>query len=139
MIFLTKEDYYRKISQEILNQITGGVDELLNTAETSAAGIIRDMLSGMYNIDAELNKSGTNRHNNLLLWMLNLSAYLIYDRIPDDEVPERIVKDYDDTMTTLRKIASGKESTTMTPVMVDGVAKKVFRMGGNDKRSHSML
>jgi len=140
MIFLTKPDFDSKLSGNILAQITESDDTLLDKAEKTATGIITDLLSGMYDLDVELAKEGEDRHNNLLNWMLNLSTYLLYDRIPDDEVPERVVKDYDDTMESLHLIARGKLPTTLAPVEIsEGVAKRAFRMGSNDKRNHNML
>jgi hypothetical protein len=140
MSFLNKEDYFRKIKESILNQITGGNDDLLDEAETTAAGIITDMLSGNYNIAAELAKNGDARHENLKYWMLNLSAYLLYDRIPDNEVPERITNDFDATMDTLRKIAIGRTPTTLTPVIDgSGKTKRVFRMGSKPPRGHNLI
>ena len=140
MSFLNKDDYYRKLDESIINQITGGNDDLLDNAETTAAGIITDMLSGNYNIAAELAKSGSSSHENLMLWMLNLSAYLIYDRIPDNEIPERVIKDFDDTMDTLQKIAIGRTPTTLTPVTDEsGKSKRVFRMGSKPARGHNLI
>lgn len=140
MNFLIKADFEGKISSNILEQITGGDDLLLDSAEKTAKGIITDLLSGNYDLDVEFDKEPDSRHDNLLNWMLNLSTYLLYDRIPDDEIPERVVKDYDDTMDTLIQIARGKTPTTLTPIEVEeGVSKRNFRMGSNEKRNHKML
>jgi hypothetical protein len=97
------------------------------------------MLSGNYNIGLELSKTGSSRHQALLGWMLYLSVYFLYERIPDSELPDRVVKNYDDTMEMLRQIARGKTPTTLTPVTVDGKAKRTFRMGSNTPRSHEVL
>ncbi len=123
----------------MLNQITDNNDDNLDKAEKSAIGSINDMLSGYYNINAELAKSGDNRHSNLLKWMINLALYFVYSRIPDDEIPERVIKDYDDTMKTLEKIATGKTPTTLQAVTVDGEKKRVFRMGSKKVRSQNIL
>ena len=140
MVFLTKPDFDSKLSTNILEQITGGDDALLDMAEKTATGIITDLLSGMYDLTAEFAKTEGERHDNLMNWMLNLSTYLLYDRIPDDEVPERVVKDHDDTMESLHLIARGKLPTTLIPIEIsEGVAKRAFRMGGNEPRNHKML
>lgn len=139
MSFLTKNDFNSKITANVLNQITGGDDTLLSDAENKAAAVINDMLSGNYNIALELAKTGTSRHQALLGWMLYLAVYFLYERIPDSELPERVVKNYDDTLTVLKDIARGKTPTTLTPVKVDGKAKRTFRMGGNTPRSHGVL
>lgn len=139
MTFLTINDFNRKASEEIINQITGSDDTLLEDAESGAIGIITDKLSQRYNIPLELSRTGSSRHQALLMWLLNIAIYLLYERIPDDEIPERVVKDYDDTMSTITSIARGKEPTTLATISVDGEAKRVFRMGSNTKRSHDML
>jgi phage gp36-like protein len=139
MSFLTKNDFTSKITSSVLNQITGSDDTLLIDAENKAAAVITDMLQGNYNIAVELSKTGNGRHQALLGWMLYLAVYFLYERIPDSELPDRVVKNYDDTMYMLRQIARGKTPTSLTPRTVDGKAKRTFRMGSTTPRSHEVL
>jgi len=139
MIFLTEADFNTRINQAILSQITGDDSTQLDNAEAMAIGVVKDMLSGNYDIVTEITNTGSDRHAPLVSWLLSLACYTLYSAIPDNEVPDRIVKDYDDAMATLHNIARGKQPTTLTSVTVDGVSKRVFRMGSNSARNHNLL
>lgn len=140
MTFLLKTDIEKRINPSILAQITGGDDDIIDAAEADAIGLVRDQLTGMYDIAEELIKTGNDRHAALKLWLVSLTCYFLYAHIPDDEVPERIIKDYNDTKTDLNQIALGKMPTTLTPIINDdGTSKRVVRYGFNDKRSHEII
>jgi len=139
MIFLTKIDIEQKVQAGILALITNNDDTLLDTAETTAIGTVMDMLGGMYDIASELLKTGTERHSNLKKWLLSIAVYELYAHIPDNELPERVVKDYDDSLAILSKIAQGKMATTLQAVIsVDGKIKRVFRYVFSAKRNHEI-
>ncbi len=140
MIYLTYKDFLNHLGKPALEQIIDGNSDLLDNSEQIAIGVIRDLLGGMYDIEAELELAGTNdRHMPFVFWSLNLAAYELYRQIPDDEVPERAIKDYDDTMQTLRNIGLGKTPTRMKPISGTDGAKRVFRMNSNDSKTHNML
>lgn len=139
MIFLKIEDLESHIGEDILQQIIDGDETLLDKAEKKAIGIIKDLLSGMYDLDYELEQTENNRHQSLLLWTLVLAVYQLYRRIPDNEIPDRIIKEYDDTMKTLEGIGRGKLPTTLKPIESNGVAKRVFRMSSSKPRGHNPL
>lgn len=140
MVFLTIDDFRSKLDADIRNQITGSDDELLDSAELQAMAIIQDAFSSTYDLDIEFAKTAGDRHMNLIRWMLNLTVYFIYERVPDSQVPERVVKNYDDTIAEIKAIEAGKRNTTLTKIVsdiVDGKVKTVFRWGSNTKRSHN--
>jgi phage gp36-like protein len=140
MIFLTENDFNTHLSENIIEQITSEDSDLLDAAEATAIGIVTDMIAGMYDIDSELEQTGSNRHAPLKLWLLAIAAYQLYRAIPDSEVPDRIIKDYDDAIETLRQIGRGKMPTSLTPVnTASGTSKRVFRMKSNTPRQHNML
>jgi len=140
MIFLTKTDIEQRLTDNILSQITGNDDSLLDNAEATAIGTVTDMLNGLYDIQTELCKSGADRHINLKTWLVSLSVYHLYSHIPDNEVPERVLKDYDDTLNILSKLAQGKLPTTLKPQFNDDeTTKRVVRYGFNEKRNHEIL
>lgn len=140
MIFLELEDFESHIGEGILQQIIDSDETLLDKAEKKAIGIIKDLLSGMYDLDHEFDQVEDNRHQTLLLWTLVIAAYQLYRRIPDTEVPERIIKEHDDVMKTLEGIGRGKLPTTLKPIESEsGVVKRVFRMGSSKPRGHNAL
>jgi len=135
--FITDNDYLERIDSNVLLQIVGEVGTLLDRAEEDSIATIKDLLSGLYNMGAEFSKTGTSRHRNLVRWTMDIAIYYAYRKIPGDQVPERVIKDYDNTMADLIKIAAGKVPTTLAPVTIeDNIPKTVFRWGSNTKRSH---
>jgi phage gp36-like protein len=139
MNFLTRDDFDTKLSEDIVSQIIETDDTILDDAELQATAIIEDALSKTYDLDAEFAKTDTDRHKNLLRWMMNLAVYFIYERIPSNQVPDRVVKNYDDTIAEIKGIESGKRNTSLT-LKVDettGKTNSVFRFGSNLKRSHN--
>lgn len=139
MIFLTTDDFLMKMSEDIRNQITDSTDALLNDAEIHATAIIQDAFYDKYDLDVEFAKTGDDRHRNLLRWMLNITVYFIYERIPDNEVPERVVKNYDDTIAEIKAIEQGKRNTSLAKLVRDDNNRKEtnFRWGGTEPRTHN--
>ena len=78
MIFLTQADFKIKLPQYIQEQITDNDSEILDDAEAQAMAVIQDNLSDLYDLDTEFAKTDTERHKNLLRWLLNLSMYFIH-------------------------------------------------------------
>ncbi len=139
MIFLTINDFTLKVSEEIRNQITDSNDAILDDAELSAMAIIQDAFYQKYDLDIEFAKTDTDRHQNLMRWMLNLCLYFIYERIPDNEVPERIVKNYNDTVEEIKLIEQGKRNTSLEKLIKEDNQRKEtnFRWGSNPKKIHN--
>ncbi|OQY03198.1 MAG: hypothetical protein B6I20_05620 [Bacteroidetes bacterium 4572_117] len=138
MVFITTDDFNRKFSEDIREQITESDTTILDDAEADAMAIVQDAFSQTYDLDAEFAETDGDRHKNLIRWMLNLMVYFIYERVPDNQVPERVVKNYDDTIAEIKGIESGKKNTTLAKIVdVDsGKTNTVFRWGSNTKRSH---
>lgn len=111
--FITKADYQYQIKTYKLDQITEATDSILDNAEDEAIGQVTEFLSGRYDMNTEFAKSGANRNKALLRWVKCLVMYYIYERIPDAMVPERVIKNYDDTMEMLNKISDGKMNCTL--------------------------
>lgn len=144
--YISKDDYKYQIRTERLDQILEASDEdeelLLDNAETEALAIIRDHLGKRYDMVAEYATSGDNRNKVVLRWAKVLVIYFIYERIPDEMVPERVVSNYEMVMKMLVKVEDGdKDVFGLTPVLVtdaDGNtgAFTKRRWGSITKRSH---
>lgn len=140
-VFLEITDFETKLSTDIRNQITDSNDAILEDAELHAMAVIEDAFYNKYDLDAEFAKLEDERHKNLLRWMLNLTLYFIYERIPDEQVPERVVKNYDDTVKEIEKIEQGKRNTSLTKLIREDNDRKEtnIRWGGNTKRTHNFF
>jgi phage gp36-like protein len=131
------DDFQTRLSDRIIDILSDGDFSKLEAASNEASGIIRDRLVDKYQIDAELAKSGSSRNAILVRYVLSLAIYSLYSRIPDEEVPERVIKDYDDAMNDLKLISQGKLSCSLTiNTDSEGNTKSRIRIGSNDPRSH---
>ena len=131
--FITKEDYLPYIHEKRLNMILENNDGFLDVAEETAEAVIKDALFSRYDVDNIFATTDTSRPRNVLKWAINLTIYFIYERIPDKLVPDRVIKNYDETLTVLLDIEDGKKSVNL-PVKVDaesGEVKTKFRWGSN--------
>ena len=137
-IFLAKTDYAGWLSSSLIDQITGGVDTNLDGPELIAEQRIKDACVARFNMDAEFAKSGASRNRTLMRWMLSISCYFIYHDISDDDIPARVIKDYDDVCAELDKIAQGKLSVDMVRLLnTDGTTATMFVSGYDTMRTHS--
>lgn len=140
-MFATIDDLKDSVSAYRLDQITDFTDTIADAALLAAESDVRNALDGPgYDHFAELSKMGTERNASLLMYVKNLATYYVYKRIPDEQVPPRVVKDYDDTLEILKMIASGKMSMvlarqTTTNGQGEIIQKTKGRYGSDKRRS----
>lgn len=137
MAYITKQDLTVNIRTYRINQIIDGDDTIIENASMEAEAMIIDALTGKYDTTNIFNKTGAGRDKNILSWAKYIVLYKIYERIPDENVPERVIKNYDDTFDFLMKIAEGRVSVSL-PRIVDqkGEKKTKTRWGSVPKRTH---
>lgn len=138
MEFLRENDFKGVAAKGVLATLKGNSN--INLAEAEGMAISKlDPLRGKFDIDAELSKTGDNRNKGLVRMMVNITAYYLYNTVPDDDIPERVADNYKDEIKDIEKIASGKMNSTLTALTGDdGKTKTVFRWGSNPSRSHSL-
>jgi len=121
--FISKDDYKYQIRTYRLDQILESVDEdedlILDTAENEAISVLRDSLAPKYDVDLIFGQTGSSRHKTILRWAKVLVLYYIYERIPDEMVPERVVKNYDYVLERLEAIEKGEANLDGLPVKTE--------------------
>jgi phage gp36-like protein len=147
--FISKEDYQYQIRTYKLDQILEVGDEddytILNAAENEALGMIEKHLADKYDIPTVFAQSGSNRNAVIMRWAKVLVMYYIYERIPDEMVPERIVANYKEVMLQLKRIEDGAAGVPGLPpkVVTDGNGETANytrrRFGSNAMRTHDGL
>ncbi len=109
--YITKTDYKYQIRTDVFDQILEEAEEdedaMLDQAEGEGIAFVRNFLENRYDLNTEFAKSGSDRHKVLLRMCKVVVLYLIYERIPDDLVPERIVKNYEATLKMLKEVQNG--------------------------------
>ncbi len=146
MSYLTQQDLQSSIRdgrlEHLLDNTDVGTPDVFEQAASEAQSIVLDYLI-RYDMDTELAKTGTDRHASIIFYLKNICLYILYERIEDDDVPERIIKNYNDTIETLREIAQGKLPLSLPIKEVDtdgdGIPdqkKTKFRWGSNLLREY---
>ncbi len=137
MDYLTDGDFKHRIQWNDLLMILDGNTALLDEAESTAKAVILDVLHTRYDTAAIFSKVAAARDAQVIRWMINLVLYYVYERIPDSLVPDRVVKNYDDTMFYLLEIADGKKSTALDRLEdPEGKAISKFKWGSQTRRTH---
>ena len=139
MAFLKKQDLVSKIRDERLNQIIDNDDTVLNDPYREAEDAVRSALTGPgYDVEHIFSRTGSARSGLVLSWVKNLAIYYIYDRIPDEDVPERVIKNYDDTWVQLMNASAGKLSLDLPKETDPETGRKMtkFRGGSMPPRTH---
>jgi hypothetical protein len=138
MAFLTPGDYEVPIRTNRLTQIIDSTPIILDEAEGTALQIVRDALHSRYDVDAIFATTGTDRPAQVVRWMVTLVLYFLYERIPDNIMPERIKNNYEITLEYLKDLEDGKRDSELPRKTVDDKPKTKFIYGGNTPRTHDL-
>ncbi len=155
-MYLQKNDYKIRIRTDLFNllleKITDDEDttetEILQAANKIACDTIQVKLSVLYSTANEFEKTENERNGYLIALAISIALYEIYQRADDYEIPEKVIKNYDDAMEALDKIASGKSPIGLDPrdntdpdnpggpedANIQGTGLR--RMGSAPKRTH---
>lgn len=136
--WITIEDYKSKITDNRIQMIIDQDTDILDDAETTAIAVVRDFLYSRYDVTTIFGTSGTSRPAQVVRWCTNIALYYIYERVPDKLVPDRVTKNYDDTMGLLLEISDGKKAIDL-PHLADEEENPItkFRWGSNTAREHT--
>lgn len=111
-MYIIKTDYKTRISTDLLDRViaegASNGDDILAAVSKIAEDTIGTLAGVIYDIAPEFAKAGVLRNHLIMVWALNIATYNIYQRIDDEEVPEKVIKNYDDTMEDLIKVSQGK-------------------------------
>lgn len=133
------KDYQVYLQEKRLSMIIEDDSALVESAEATAMQIVDDHLYPYY--DTEEIFSNIDDHLSVKRWIMIIVIYLIYERIPDALVPNRVVKNYDDTLGMLFKISDGKGVVNLPRLKHDVDGKEItntkFRWGSEERRTQS--
>ena len=137
---LNKEDLYVSLRTyklaEIMDDDTD--DVFLNLAIDEAEQMVKDALYAKYDVSAIFGAQGEGRSASVMGWLRSVAIYKIYERVPDETVPERVVKNYDDTLEILKQIAKNQREVDLPrKINSEGQVVTKFRYGGDKPRSYN--
>ena len=146
-MYVTKQDYKTRITDDLLNIIIEQEDgkdiDILDDASKFAEDMLLGYAGSFYDVAGEFAKVGNARNYFVLNWALNIAAYIIYQRVADDQVPEKVIKNYDDTIADLQKVANEDLAINLPPAPSDDTDpttqnEGIRRMGSKTPRDHSL-
>src|SRR5687768_17399491 len=101
-MYINKIDYKTRLSSDLLNRIimeeqsTG--EDILETVSKAAEDTITTLAGVLYNVTDEWIKPPEERNGLILSWALSISCYWLYQRIDDEDVPAKVIKNYEDVL-----------------------------------------
>ena len=153
-MYIIKTDYRSRILTELLNAILTriideeqGIDEVEILADVSKTSedIIAGYAGKLYDIVPEFSKTAGNRNYQILNWAINIALYLLYQRIEDYDVPQKVIKNYDDTIKKKKKLSTGKFNINIPPYIHECESEEcadenntLRRIGTAKMRSHTI-
>ncbi len=140
-MYIQIEDYKSQITAELLDIITEAESKVLEQAEKFARDTIDGYIGGRYDLSGEFVKIELDRNYQVLTWAIYLAMYNIFHRVADARVPEKVIKDYDDTINELKEIGNAKVNVNLelkktTNESGDESVNDLRRIGYEQKRSH---
>lgn len=156
-MYLHYNDYQLRISLDLLNILiaqAGATDDantILISADKIAMDTIKTKAGVLYDLTAELQKNGNERNGYLISLALSIALYEVYMRSDDEEIPPKVIKNYEDALDALDKIANGKDVLDLPPKIADNgsgtpgdgetvgtMGNGLRRLGSQKKRTHQM-
>jgi len=151
-MYVTKNDYKGRISVDLLNMLLSEAEnDILAQSSKVAEDTITAHVATLYDVAGEFSKTTTARNYYVLSMAINIALYNIYQRADDESIPDKIIKNYDDTIDDLQKISIGKSQLSLPPKSEDnngavdatdetagttGVGLR--RWGSTQKRTHNV-
>lgn len=135
--WIASADYKPMVRDNHLSQIIDTDTVLLDSVELTAIQVVKDALHQWYDTEAIFGTAGANRPTQVLRWCVILAVAYLYERVPDKLVPERVTRNYDQTIEMLRDISDGKVSLALPlKVRSEGEPVTKFRWGSQTARGH---
>lgn len=121
-MYVKKTDYRGRISTDLLNMLIAEDETgILVQSSKIAEDTIATHTASIYDIAPEFLKIGLLRNYYTLSMAINIALYNIYNIADDEQIPEKIIKNYDDTMEDLVKISMGKAQLSLPPKVAETV------------------
>lgn len=120
-MYLTLNDYKPQIQDAILQSVLGGNiagNTILASAELAAQSEMESYLRGRYDVVNIFNKTGTDRNELIVMYLIDMVLYHLHSRINPNKVPEIRGIRYDAALAWLKAVSKGELSPDL-PLLED--------------------
>ncbi len=138
-MFITVADYKPQIQDAILQSVLGGNisgNTTLASAELAAQSEMESYLRARYDVVNIFNKTGTDRNELIVMYMIDMVLYHLHSRINPNKVPDLRGIRYEAAISWLKSVAKGEISPDL-PLLEDteGNTINIIAYGSNPKRN----
>jgi hypothetical protein len=140
-MFVTKEDIKNVIGEKRFAAITIDPPDAADAHIQWAMDVISDTLI-RFDMQSVFAQRGEKRNTIAIQWVVDLALYRLYEKVADRQIPERIIKNYDDVRFQIAQIGIGKATTSLplkqsqSESEAQSAPKTQFRWGSQKPRSH---
>jgi hypothetical protein len=133
--FLEETDFKGTLASGVLTTLKGANSENLAQSEQLAISEL-SCLYDKYDIAGELAKTGTARNKELVRMVVAITAYYLYNTVPDIEIPDRVKDNFEKEYKHVLAVCKGLSSTIDALTNSDGETVTRFRFDADTQRSH---
>ena len=140
MSWLKKEDYYKQIKEDHLNQVVDNLDVLIAQANILAQSEIESYLRAKYDMAALFSTAETERHPLILMYAVDIALYHLHSRIAPRKIPQIRFDRYDSAVIWLKAVAKGEISPDLPQYTDEKNTQQTggFIFGSVKKTSHDL-
>lgn len=134
MAFIEKDDYGDAIKDNILDDLTEGVDAELDSAEAKAISLMSGYLNNRYDVAQIFAATGDNRNPVILMYAVDISIYLLHRKLSWRDLPTFRSDRYKEAKEWLEKISKLEINDPTLPVITATTDRNYVMANSNPKR-----
>lgn len=136
-MYLTNDDIKNQLRDQRLTQIIDGNQDIVEDAIRTAIAFATDALAPRYDTEAIFALVDNDRHPQVVWWIICMATFYIYQRVPDKQIPQRVIDNYNETKSALEMIEREERNSTL-PLKMNGTTATEghkFRWGSETRRT----
>jgi phage gp36-like protein len=135
MSFITENDYPERLKATNLDAMCEGDEVIRLGAEETAVAIVAQYLFQRYDTTLIFAQTGTNRNRALVAMCVSIALYYLYQRLPKRQLPDWVLRDYENALDFLDKVSDGKITMDLPRKLTQQQTPKTkFRAGASQLR-----
>lgn len=134
-MFLTKEELYTKIYQEILDAIVRNDSTIVEVTIQASVSEMKSYLSDRFDVNLIFGKSGDNRHPLILDFLKDITVYHLHSIYNPDKIPQIRKDRYDRAIQWLKDVAKDLINPDLPLINVSSPSGSIA-FGSNKKRNN---
>lgn len=143
MSFITQQDLLLTVKQHILIQITSPDlatrQDLIAAACGEAQAVLHRSLFQRYDTAQIFSQQGALRNADLVAHARNIALYVLYQRVDDENIPERITANYENTMQLMLRVADGDAALDLPRIQTGNPSAPYTKFRGGGERPRKLL